>query len=344
MTQADRPIATLALAAAGAGIFWLLGFPAAPLTGPAAFVAVGAMFGLRASVPHRLRDAIFVVLGLSIGTSVTPEVLGLIVTLPVSLAVLVATLLLSIALNRLLLRRLFGFTPLNALLAATPGHLSFIMGLSDDLKADLPRITLVQSIRVVLLTLLVPVIIAAWGVEGTARGIPAATIGPAAFTVLSALSLGAGLLFRRLAVPAALLLGALGVSALGHGSGLTPGALPDWLVTAALTGMGGLIGSRFRGFAFSELTGALLAGVLATLVSCICAAIGALIVAAVLDLPVAGLLLAFAPGGVEVMAAIAIETGLGAAVVAMHHVFRLLVLSALIPVLVRRVGGRAEGR
>ncbi|RYH01665.1 AbrB family transcriptional regulator [Salipiger sp. IMCC34102] len=342
MTDVRSTISTLLLAVAGAAAFWALGFPAAPLTGPAAFVSVATLLGMRAGIPDRLRDGIFVVLGLSIGTTVTPEVIGLVVTLPISLAVLVATLLISIALNRLLLRRAFGFAPMTALLAATPGHLSFVLGLSDDLKADIPRIALVQSARVVLLTLLVPVIIAAWGVEGTASVPDSPPIGPVPFAIIAALSLGLGLLFKRLCVPAALLLGAITVSAAGHGTGLTPGALPDWLTTAAFVGMGGLIGSRFTGLDIRQLTGALLAGVVVTLISCLCAALGAVLVSVTLGLPVAELLLAFAPGGVEIMAAIAIETGLGAAVVAMHHVFRLLVLSAAIPVLVARAG-KARG-
>jgi uncharacterized membrane protein AbrB (regulator of aidB expression) len=47
--------------------------------------------------------------------------------------------------------------------------------------------------------------------------------------------------------------------------------------------------------------------------------------------------LAFAPGGVEVMAAIAVETGLEPAFVAAHHVFRLIVLTVLVPVMIARL-------
>jgi uncharacterized membrane protein AbrB (regulator of aidB expression) len=66
------------------------------------------------------------------------------------------------------------------------------------------------------------------------------------------------------------------------------------------------------------------------------AAAGAVVAAEVVDLPAAALLLAFAPGGVEVMAALAVETGLEPAFVAAHHVFRLMLLSVLVPILLAR--------
>ena len=64
------------------------------------------------------------------------------------------------------------------------------------------------------------------------------------------------------------------------------------------------------------------------------AALGAVLASELVGLPPAVLLLAFAPGGVEVMAAIAIETGLEPAFVAAHHVFRLLALTVIVPVMV----------
>ena len=45
----------------------------------------------------------------------------------------------------------------------------------------------------------------------------------------------------------AMLLGAMAVSALGHGSDLTPGSIPVWMSVTAFICMGALIGTRFRG-------------------------------------------------------------------------------------------------
>ena len=191
-----------------------------------------------------------------------------------------------------------------------------------------------------MLTLLVPVLIAFWGVEGTGR-LEDRGITPAHLLIaVVALSLGLGLLFKRLGVPAPLLLGAMAVSAMGHGGNLTPGTLPRWLVIVAFVCMGSLIGTRFRGLDRRGLTRATAAGILATLIACTVAAAGAWLAAGLVGLPPAVLLLAFAPGGVEVMAAIAVQTGLEPAFVAAHHVFRLLLLGLLMPMFLVRVRRR----
>jgi hypothetical protein len=65
-----------------------------------------------------------------------------------------------------------------------------------------------------------------------------------------------------------------------------------------------------------------------------------MLAAGLVGLPPAALLLAFAPGGVEVMAALAVETALEPAFVAAHHVFRLILLSALVPALLVRMRAR----
>jgi membrane AbrB-like protein len=152
--------------------------------------------------------------------------------------------------------------------------------------------------------------------------------------LLLALAVGLGL--KRLAVPAPLLIGAMAVSAITHGTGLVSGVAPNWMTMAAFVGMGALIGTRFGGVDRSLLKSAFVAGLLSTVVGCIIAAIGAYIASRLIGFPPAALFLAFAPGGVEVMAALAIETGLEPALVAAHHVFRLTVLGILLPIFALR--------
>ena len=340
MTATDSPwvaaLLTVAIGGAGAALFHLIGFPAALLTGSASFVTLATLLGLQVVIPTPLRDAVFVVLGVQIGSTVTPEVLDAALTWPVSLAVLALTLFLIMQFLPGILMRLFGMDRLTALLAAAPGHLSYVLGLSTDLSADVPRVALVQSVRVLLLTLLVPVLISLWGVEGTSF-LQVQQTGPLwTLAVIFVIALAVGLLFKRWNIPAALLLGAMTVSAIAHGGALTTGTVPGWLTTAAFICMGSLIGTRFSGVTLAQLRGAIAAGIATTLIACGMAAVGAWITAAIIGLSPAALLLAFAPGGVEVMAAIAVKTGLEPALVAAHHVFRLIILSVLLPVFLMR--------
>ncbi|NBB98148.1 MAG: AbrB family transcriptional regulator, partial [Alphaproteobacteria bacterium] len=254
---------------------------------------------------------------------------------PVSLAMLVVTLVAIVLVARAVLQRGFGYRRTTATLAAMPGHLSFVLALSTDLKADVPRIALVQTARVLLLTLFVPVLIVLWGVKGSSDLVQVDQINTVALALLFPVALGVGLVLKRLRVPAPLLIAAMMVSAVGHGSDLTPGVLPSRMTMLAFICMGALIGTRFRGFDRHALPGALLAGAATTAMACLVASLGALLAARFVDLPAAALLLAFAPGGVEIMAALAIETGLEPAFVAGHHVFRLFALGLLIPLWLR---------
>jgi len=335
-TFVRETIPTLLIGAAGAGLFWLIGFPAAVLTGPAAAVSIATVLGVPTAIPPLLRDTVFLVIGVSIGSTVTPEVIATALAWPISLAILVVTLVLVVLAAKAVLMRGFGYDRMTALLAATPGHLSYVLGLSTDLAADVPRVALVQTVRVLLLTLLVPVLIALWGVEGTAYLADHGAISWLALALSFPLALGLGLVFQRLGVPAPILLGGMAVSAIGHGADLTPGAMPAWLTAVAFICMGTLIGTRFRGLDRRGLVGAVWAGVVTTVIACAVAAAGAVVAARIIGVPAAALLLAFAPGGVEVMAAIAVETGLEPTLVAAHHVFRLLALTVMVPAMIGR--------
>lgn len=328
--------ATLAIGSMGAALFWLIGFPAAVLTGPAAAVSVTTILGMPMLIPPLLRDGVFLVIGVTIGSTVTPEVIGTAMAWPLSLFVLGVTLFVALKLSQTVLIRGFGFDRMTALMSATPGHLSYVLSISVDIAADVRRVALVQTVRVLLLTLLVPVLVSVWGVTGTAQLVDHGEIGSLELALTFPIAIAAGLLLKRLKIPAPLLIGAMVVSGIGHGANISPGAIPSWLTVLAFVGMGSLIGTRFRGFGRHEVAGALSAGVVMTLVACAVAALGALVAAHFIGLSQAVLLLAFAPGGVEIMAALAVETGLEPAFVAAHHVFRLLVLGMLIPFLVMR--------
>ncbi|WP_296372327.1 AbrB family transcriptional regulator [Yoonia sp.] len=335
-TDWKEALPTLGIGVAGAFLFWLIGFPAAVLTGPAAAVSLATILGVPTAIPVGLRDAVFVVIGSTIGSTVTPEVIATALAWPLSLLVLTVTLFATLIVAQTTLMRGFAYDRMTALLSATPGHLSYVLSMSTEVAADVRRVALVQTVRVLMLTLLVPVLISLWGVKGTAQVAQSGPISPIALALTFSLAIAAGLLLKRLAVPAPLLIGAMTVSAIAHGANLTPGTIPPWLTVIAFICMGSLIGTRFRGFDRGQLAGALFAGIVMTLIACVFAALGAMIAARLVGLPSAVLLLAFAPGGVEVMAALAVETGLEPAFVAAHHVFRLLVLGVLIPPMIAR--------
>ncbi|MEM1376926.1 MAG: AbrB family transcriptional regulator [Pseudomonadota bacterium] len=326
---------SFAVAGLGALVFSIIQFPAPSLTGSAVAIAVAGVMGLRTEMPVWLRNIAFILLGINIGTTVTPEMLASAAQWPLSIAVLLVCLIVSMGLTRWVLVRFLGFDGPTATLASAPGHLSYVLSLSLEKEADTARIAVVQSIRVLFIKLTVPLFVATWfGATGIDL-LPPNLMTPQSLALSFGVTIAVGFVFTLLRLPAAYLLAGMFVSASLHVTSTTDGRMPDVLTIASFLTMGMLVGSRFSGKSWAELRPALAAGFWVTVICISVAIVGAVIVALAMGVPAPLLIVAFAPGGVEAMAAIAVILGLDPAFVAAHHVSRLLVLTFLIPFLVR---------
>lgn len=331
------PLITFCIGVLGAGLTYATGFPAPFLTGPAIAVTLVGLAGLRtAALPRRGRDAVFVILGLTIGQGVTPEVFDAMRAWPVTLAALAASLFAIIFLTRAALVRFWGMDPLTAFLSSSPGHLSYVLGLSEGVKADLKTVSIVQSIRVLALTLLVPVAVTVTGQIPAQDAVARPETAPAPLLAMILVAAVAGYLLKRLRLPAAFLIGGMLVSLVAHASGLVTGVMSFWLAAAAFIALGGLIGSRFSGVTWLELRRAFSAGIMVTVLGVILAGGFAWIAHLVTGMDLIAILIAFAPGGLETMAAMSVILGFDPTFVASHHVARLLMLTAIVPVFLLR--------
>ena len=298
-------------------------------------VSLACMSGFDLKVPVWLRDICFILIGIGMGSGVTPQVAETAARWPVAILILFASLLLILQLSSLLLRNLFGFDRISAILASSPGHLSYILGLSADTSNDIQRISIVQSLRILVLTMLVPLIFVFMGgdqvIDDNANRLVLSWIQIIGIILVSAI---VGWVMKCFRIPAAYLLGGMLVSSLTHISNLTVGDLPEWLSVSAFLVMGTLIGSRFSGITPRTLGNSLAAGLLTTAVAALISVSASFVAASILDLPINHVLIAFAPGGVETMAAMAVLLEVDPSFVAVHHVARLLFLTMLVPILI----------
>jgi hypothetical protein len=335
---------SLTLGALGALAALMLGAPAPMLTGPAVVVSVAGVAGVTCGIPTALRNVCFLAIGLGLGASVSPEVFASALKWPVSLLAMVVSLLLIMPLGSALLRRRFGCDPRTAVLGSAPGHLSFVLGLSLDTGANTAFIAVVQSLRVLLLTLATPATIAlVTDADLSPVRSVAAMLSPLHLGLLAAGGAAMGAVLYRAKVPAAFLLGGMLVSVAAHGTGATPGIMPPLVTDAALVAMGTLIGTRFTGVRPGQIRQAAVAALLLTGGSVGIVIVLAVAVVAVVDLPLADVLLALAPGGLETMIAMSPVVGADPAFVGFHHVARIFLLSALIPLAMARAGRAAAG-
>lgn len=334
-----RNARTIAVGALGAGLAWALSVPAALLVGPALAVTLAGLAGLRCAISGPLMQVCFVVLGMGVGAGFTEQAGSAVLHWPLAFAALGLAMPVTMGACRLLLQHLFGFDRQSAVLAAAPGHLSFVLAAAADSGSDLARIAVVQSIRLLALTLIVPFAALALGYRMAASVLPVGDpMQPGHLIALAVIGVALGLVFRRMRLPAPILLGPMLASTLGHVTGLTPGTLPTWLMIPAFLVMGTLIGTRFSGMKPAQVRAALLAGLAVTLAGAGIAALAALPVALMLGIPQPHVLTGFAPGGLETMLALGAAMGASPGFIAACHIIRLLILSVLIPLALHRAG------
>ncbi|MEO0360259.1 MAG: AbrB family transcriptional regulator [Pseudomonadota bacterium] len=340
LTDETRSTArALAAGVAGAGAAHLIGVPAAPILGPALLISALAAAGVRFAIAAPVRDAALLVLGIGVGAGVDEQATAAMARWPIAFAALAATLTATLFSARFVLTRFFGFDRRSATLAAAPGHLSFVIGLGEATGADLTRVTVVQTVRLLALTIVTPFAALAFGVEvdvAAVAGGPAMAVAPFAAVVAGSAALG--FVLRRYGTPAPMLIGAMIVSAGAHVGGAVKGGLGPELALAGFVVVGSLIGARFSGITLAALRSAAGAGLAATAIAAGLAVAAAAPVALIVRMPAAHVMVGFAPGGLETMIALGAVLAASPGFVAACHVGRLLLLSILIPLVLFRGG------
>ena len=333
-----RPIVNaLMIGVIGAVAAWWLKVPAPFLTGPATFVSVAGVLGVACRIPDKLRDACFIVIGLALGSSVTPEVLSVAAAWPVSLIGMCISVGLVMLSGGLMLQHVFGMDQKTALLASSPGHLSYVISFSADIGAGTAIISVIQSMRVLFLTLAVPVAVAVLTDADMAMSAPIGQVLPLIYlAVLAVLAAIFGMVLVKVKVPAAFLISGMIISSIGHGTNLTPGSVMPEISTTGFIVMGTLIGTRFSGVTFNMLREAAFGGILLTAIGLAISVCAAAIISRWMGLPLIDVIIAFAPGGLETMVAMGAIVGADPAYVAIHHVARLFFLSVFVPLVLSR--------
>jgi membrane AbrB-like protein len=323
-------IKTLLLGAIGGALLNRAGMPAGWLCGSMIGIALAALFGQRTYMPNLLRDATFVVLGTSMGSSLTPETLQDVRLWPMSIVILMVSVLASMLIGGWFLRRFYGWDKATARLSSIPGALSAVLAVASSTTANLPVVALSQTLRQLVLVSMVPVVLMFGHYGGVPRISLVADWSDAA--VMLACGVFGSALLTVLRVPGAKLVGAMLASCVLHAMGWVSGRLDPTLMVVAFVFTGAVIGSRFSGTKIE-----LLLATIRPAMGSICAAIGismafAFICQRLLGLPFAEIWLAYAPGGVEAMTIMAFALNLDPSYVSTHHVLRLLALMLLSPI------------
>ncbi len=324
---------TLVIGAAGGGVFWMLGMPLAFLSGAAAGVAACALGGARVGIHGGLRNVFIVLLGITLGSTVTPQTLELLPRWPVTMAGLVAAMLSIMWSGAFYLERVHGLDRATARLASMPGALNFVMTLAVESTSDARRVAIIQIVRMTAILLLLPSAVTLLGGQPTGGFYQPAgdVVKWLQLPFLLAAGFAGAALFERLGTPAPGLFGGMLVAAMLYGPGIMSTAMPPMLVLTMCVVLGAMIGSNFAGADMRMFLVTLVAGLGSLVVSSLVALAWAAPLAWLVGLPVLQVWLGFAPGGVETTALLAMALGLDAAFVSSHHIMRVVILNLTVP-------------
>src|SRR3984885_3129811 len=235
---------TLVIGAIGGGLFLWANLPGGLITGAMIAVGIAAIMGRPLSVPPILTQTVLVLLGISLGSLVSRQLLQHVGAYPLTIALLALATFCSTFGSSLYLQRVHGWDRTSAFLAGSPGALSQITMLAIEKGADVSAIAVVQTMRVIILTAALPMLLALTGIVPSSPPTAAFAIAsPLELAELIAASVAVALLLRLIKFPASWMFGAMIGSSVLHGTGLVEGGLPPWVRGVALIGIGSLIGS-----------------------------------------------------------------------------------------------------
>ena len=319
-------LALLLCAVSGAACAWLrtpLPWMIGPLLAMAAFNFAGAQL----RCPAGARAAGQIVIGTALGLYFTP-VVGREVAQHWSLLLLAALIAIFLGvLGGWVLSRTSGVDAKTAFFASVPGGAAEMAILGERFHARVDRIALAQSLRVLVVVIVVPFALAYSGAHGAETYVPLSV--PFRWQWLAPLlGMGAVLawLLNRLRMPNAFFFGPLAVAIALTVSDVQFSALPTPLTNAAQMLLGCALGARFERSSL-ESAPRYVSAVLASVVVAILVAAGfGWAIARFAGLSVPSMILAMAPGGIAEMCITAKVLQLGVPLVTAAHVMRVLVL------------------
>ena len=321
-------IRALGIAAIGVAVFWALGLPLPFLLGPLAACLLAALAGIRMQDTGRLGVAMRTILGVAVGTSITPELLGRLPEMALSVALVPLFIALIGGLGYAFFRRYCGYDPATAYYCAMPGGFQDMVLFGQEAGANVRTLALVHATRVAIIVSVAPFLITGlWGVPlSNAPGMPAAEMALDQLSLMVFAGLAGWGIAKRIGLFGASILGPLILAGILSMSGLLTTRPPAEAIIAAQFFIGLGIGAQYVGVTWPELHRDVLAGAKFMVFLAVVTLIFAEGVAFTGFAPSLEAFLAFAPGGQAEMVVLTLVAGADLAFVVTHHMARIILV------------------
>ena len=304
-----------------------VGVPLPWMIGPLIGVTAAALAGAPLRPPAAIRPVVIPVLGVMLGSALTPEIFAALGRWAATIALLVPFLFASAAASYAVYRKIGGYDRVTAYFCAMPGGLNDMIVLGVAAGGQERKIALAHAARIFVVVVFVVLFF------GLVLGVRSGGIGRN-WTALSVLSgtdwlvLGACAVLGLLAgtwlhLPAAPIFGPMLLSGAAHVTELVAVPPPSVLIIAAQVVIGTVLGCRFVGATLREVGRDLALGLLSALAMLAVAVGFAALVAGVTQVEMSQAFLAFSPGGLAEMSLLALAMGQDVAYVSVLHVVRI---------------------
>jgi hypothetical protein len=322
-----NPVLGLGLCTVAAALFAWLHIPLPWMLGPLVAMAACNFAGAELRSVRGAREVGQTVIGAALGLYFTPAVSTQVISY---WAILLAAGVFSIALGVLggaMLSRLANVDRATAFFASVPGGAAEMTLLGERYGARQDRIALAQSLRILVVVIVIPFALAYSGAHGLdPYEAAAAPLHWGKLALLLAAAALTGAAVARLGLPNGFMFGALALSIVLTTSQVELSSVPAPLSNAAQLLIGWVLGSRFERRSLGSARRYVMAVLASVIVGVACAAGFGALLAWVSGLSVPSLVLATAPGGLAEMCITAKVLQLGVPLVTAAQVTRVFLL------------------
>lgn len=340
-----RRALTLACAGVGVALFHAAGLPLPFLFGPLFACLVAALAGARLRGMGQVATGMRTILGVAIGSSLTPEVAERVPQMLASVALMPVYILCIGLIGVPFFRRVYGFDMATAWYAAMPGGLQDMVLFGKEAGGDVRALSLIHATRVAVVVTVVPLVLTqGFGASLDAPvGAPASALPPVEMGLMVLAALVGWKGGERIGLFGASIIGPMVVTAALSLSGLLHVRPPAEAILAAQFFIGLTIGVGYVGVTLHELRRDVTAGIVFVAMLAVLAAVFTEIVVLFGLAPGIDAFLAFAPGGQADMTIFALIVGADLGYVIVHHLTRVFLVITGAPIAARIVRLRKGG-
>lgn len=281
-----------------------------------------------------------VIIGVTIGSAFTPAIIQQLDSYIYSLLLVIPYVIITAFVGIIYYWKLLSFDKKTAYFAAMPGGVIEMVLLGEEMKANVAKITLVQSSRLLFIVLSLPLIIQyIFQIDISGNKLitaPLYTLNIIEMILLVVIGFGGAVLGKKLNIPAAYLIGPMILSILAFTTGLIESKPPDELLKFVQVVLGATIGFTFKDVKIEEIIKTLISTLGHFILLAIVSTIFIALCFWLFDFPIISILLAFSPGGQAEINLIAILVAANVPYITLHHIVRLFIVFNLAPIFAKK--------